>query len=128
MPLRPRAGCRAAPLALLCAALSLLAPSPGRAAITLSQPDGERLELAAPAQRLVTLSPHLAELVYAAGAGDRLVATVEFSDYPEAALRLPRVGDAFRLDVEAIIAQRPDLVIDGGSGNPAAAQTQRRRL
>lgn len=127
-PPRPRPGRRAALLALLCVSLAALAPSPVRAGITLAQPDGGALQLDEPAQRLVTLSPHLAELVYAAGAGDRLVATVEYSDYPEAALRLPRVGDAFRLDLEAIVAQRPDLVIAWGSGNPAAAQAQLRRL
>jgi len=125
---RPRPGLRAALRALLCVSLAVLAPSPGRAGITLTQADGGTLELDAPAQRLVTLSPHLAELVFAAGAGDRLVATVEFSNYPEAALRLPRVGDAFRLDLEAIVAHRPDLVIAWGSGNPAAAQAQLRRL
>lgn len=125
---RPRPGRLAALRALLFVSLAVLAPSPAPAGITLTQADGAPLELDAPAQRLVTLSPHLAELVYAAGAGDRLVATVEFSDFPEAALQLPRVGDAFRLDLEAIVAQRPDLVIAWGSGNPAAAQAQLRRL
>jgi iron complex transport system substrate-binding protein len=106
--------------------LTLLAtlPTVGQAAIELTQPDGATLTLDAPAQRLITLSPHLAELVYAAGAGEFLLATVEYSDFPDAAKRLPRVGDAFRLDVEAIVAHRPDLVIAWGSGNPDAALTQ----
>jgi iron complex transport system substrate-binding protein len=106
--------------------LSLLAALPvaGQAVVELPQPGMPPLVLEAPAERLITLSPHLAELVYAAGAGDRLLATVEYSDYPDAAKALPRVGDAFRLNVEAIVAFRPDLVIAWGSGNPDAALTQ----
>jgi iron complex transport system substrate-binding protein len=92
--------------------------------ILLSQPDGAELRLEEPAQRLVTLSPNLAELVYAAGAGDALLATVEYSEYPEAAARLPRVGDAFRLDIEGIVAQRPDLVLAWDSGTPRGAVEQ----
>lgn len=109
------------------AALALL-PVGGHADIVLPQADGATLRLERPAARLVTLSPHLAELVYAAGAGDRLVATVEYSDYPDAATRLPRVGDAFRLDLESIVTLRPDLVIAWGSGSPAAALAQLREL
>lgn len=96
--------------------------------IVLQQPDGAGLMLEKPAGRLVTLSPHLAELVFAAGAGDTLLATVEYSTYPEAAAALPRVGDAFRLDLEAIVALRPDLVIAWASGNPEAAINQIRSL
>jgi iron complex transport system substrate-binding protein len=99
-----------------------------RADVVLPQPDGPPLTLAAPAQRVITLSPHLAELVYAAGAGERLVATVEYSDYPPPAARLPRIGDAFRLDLEAIVNRRPDLVIAWQSGNPPAALAQLRKL
>jgi iron complex transport system substrate-binding protein len=72
----------------------------------------------APVQRIVTLAPHLAELVHAAGAGDRLVGTVEWTDYPPAAAALPRVGDAFRLDLEALAVLAPDLVLGWKGGNP----------
>lgn len=72
----------------------------------------------APVQRIVTLAPHLAELVFSAGAGERLVGVVEFSDFPPAVLALPRVGDAFRVDYEAVVALHPDLVIAWTSGNP----------
>lgn len=75
-------------------------------------------ERGAPAERIVTLSPHLAELAYAAGAGDRLVGTVEWSDYPAQAAGLPRIGDAFRLDLEALAALSPDLVLAWKGGNP----------
>ena len=74
--------------------------------------------VAAPAQRIVTLAPHLAELVHAAGAGEQLVGTVEWTDYPPAAAALPRIGDAFRLDLEALAALAPDLVLAWKGGNP----------
>ena len=97
-------------------------------AIQLTQADGSIVELESPARTVVTLSPHLAELAFAAGAGDRLVATVEYSGYPEAALGIPRVGDAFRVDVERIVALHPDLVIAWDSGNPRPAVEQIRSL
>jgi iron complex transport system substrate-binding protein len=96
--------------------------------ILLRQADGSELVLEQAAQRLVTLSPNLAELVYAAGAGDHLLATVEYSEYPDAAADLPRIGDAFRLDIEGISALQPDLVIAWDSGNPKAAVRQLRAL
>jgi iron complex transport system substrate-binding protein len=74
--------------------------------------------VAAPAQRIVTLAPHLAELVHAAGAGERLVGTVEWTDYPPAAAALPRIGDAFRLDLEALAVLAPYLVLAWKGGNP----------
>jgi ABC-type Fe3+-hydroxamate transport system substrate-binding protein len=83
---------------------------------------------AAPATRIVTLAPHLAELAYAAGAGSRLVGTVAFSDEPPAARALPRIGDAFRIDYEQLLALRPDLVLAWSSGNPAAVLARLRAL
>lgn len=108
----------------------LLASSPFAAAeeISLRQADGSPFILAGPADRIVTLSPHLTELVFAAGAGDRLVATVEYSEYPAAALEIPRIGDAFRLDIERIVSLHPDLVIAWDSGNPRPAVAQLRSL
>ena len=72
---------------------------------------GQQTVLQAPAQRIVSLSPHLTELAYAAGAGARLVGAVDYSDYPEDARRLPRVGSDARIDLEAVLALHPDLVI-----------------
>jgi iron complex transport system substrate-binding protein len=92
--------------------------------ITLGQADGSTLILDSSATRIVTLSPHLAELMFAAGAGDRLIATVEYSNYPESAISIPRIGDAFRLDSERILALHPDLVIAWDSGNPRPAIAQ----
>ena len=68
--------------------------------------------------RIVSLAPHLTELVYAAGAGDLLVGVVEYSDYPEAARSLPRIGDAWRVDMERLLALSPDVVLTWPSGTP----------
>jgi iron complex transport system substrate-binding protein len=79
---------------------------------------GKAVTLARPAQRIVTLAPHLTELAYAAGAGKRLVGVARHSDYPAAALNIPQVGDAIRVEVEGILALKPDLVLAWRSGNP----------
>jgi iron complex transport system substrate-binding protein len=81
-----------------------------------------------PPARVVTLAPHLTELVYAAGAGDRIVGTVDTSDYPEAARKIPRIGDVTRLDAERLLAQRPDLVIAWSDGTPAEQLALLKRL
>ena len=74
---------------------------------------------AAPAQpRIVSLAPHLTELVYAAGAGHLLVGVVEYSDYPDAARSVPRIGDAWRVDLERLLALKPDVVLTWASGTP----------
>lgn len=70
-------------------------------------------------ERIVALSPHLVEIAYAAGAGGQLAAVVRFSDHPPAAARLPRVGDAARIDLERVLQLKPDLVLGWRSGNPA---------
>ncbi len=76
---------------------------------------------AAPPQRVVTLAPHLAELVCAAGACDRLVAVAEFTDYPETAAKLPKVADAHGVSAESLLAQKPDLVLVWDGGTPQSA-------
>lgn len=91
------------------------------AAITLVQANGETLTLPAPAERIITLAPNLAELVFAAGAGEQLKAVVEYSNFPAQVEHIPRIGDAFRIDLERIIELEPDLVIAWKSGNPQAA-------
>ena len=72
---------------------------------------GRRVELASPARRIVSLAPHLTETLYAAGAGSRLVGAADFSDYPAEARALPRVGNDAAIDLEAVLALRPDLVV-----------------
>jgi iron complex transport system substrate-binding protein len=78
---------------------------------------GARIALSAPARRVITLAPHLTELAYAAGGAASLVGADSASDYPPPAVRLQRVGGAAGLDLEQIIALRPDLVLGWLSGN-----------
>jgi len=79
--------------------------------------NGRTVELAAPARRVISLAPHLTELMFAIGAGDRVVGTVEYADFPEAAQRLPRVGDSALLDLERVVAMKPDLLLVWRHGN-----------
>ncbi len=79
--------------------------------------DGRAVALAAPARRVISLAPHLTELMFAIGAGDRVVGTVEYADFPEAAQRVPRVGDSALLDLERIVAMKPDLLLVWRHGN-----------
>ena len=78
---------------------------------------GQEIPLKAPARRIAALAPHIAESLYAAGAGDKLVGTVEYSDYPPEAKKVARVGGYSRFDLEAVAALRPDLVLAWESGN-----------
>lgn len=80
---------------------------------------GNIIQLAAPPRRIVSLTPHITELLYAIGVGERLVAVVDYSDYPEAAKNLPRIGNAERIDHERLLQLQPDLIIAWGSGTPA---------
>lgn len=81
--------------------------------------DAEReVCLPAPAERIAALSPGATELVYAAGAGDRVVAVVDYSDYPPEARDVPSVGSHTRLDLERLAALRPALAIGWVTGNP----------
>jgi iron complex transport system substrate-binding protein len=77
-------------------------------------------ESAKVAQRIVSLAPFITELIYAAGAGDRLVGVSAYSDYPAQAKSLPVVGDALALNLEQLLSLKPDLVIAWTSGNRAA--------
>ncbi len=81
-----------------------------------------------PARTLITLAPNLTELAFAAGAGGQVIATVEYSEFPPAAASIPRIGDAFRLDLERILALKPDLVIAWQSGNPQQAVSRLQSL
>lgn len=74
---------------------------------------------AEPGHRIITLSPHLAELVFAVDAGDRLIGVSDYTDYPPAATRLPVIGDAFMLDLERITLLQPDLLLAWQGGTPA---------
>ncbi len=81
---------------------------------------GNTVKLAQPAKRIVSLAPHMTETLFAAGAGAQIVGTVDYSDYPEAAKKIPRVGGYSRFDMEAVAALKPDLIVGWQSGNAAA--------
>jgi iron complex transport system substrate-binding protein len=98
-------------------ALAALGARSAQASVTVTDDGGQRVTLAAPAERIVALAPHAVELVYAAGGGAKLVGAVSYSDYPSAAKTLPRVGTNTTLDLERIAALRPDLVIVWRHGN-----------
>lgn len=74
--------------------------------------------LPAPAGRIAALSPGATELVYAAGAGGQVVAVVDYSDYPPEAREVPSLGSHTRIDMERLVALRPELVIGWVTGNP----------
>jgi iron complex transport system substrate-binding protein len=93
------------------------------APITVRDGAGNAVTLAAPARRIVSLAPHATELLFAAGAGDRVVGVVATSDFPPAARSLPTVGDARALDLERIVALKPDLVVGWPYTSPAQAAT-----
>ncbi len=87
--------------------------------LTLKDDRGESVTLSRPAQRIVSLSPHLTELVFNISAGDKLVGVVNYSDYPAQAKKIPIVGDVNRLNLEAILRLQPDLILGWKTGNAA---------
>ncbi|WP_028226097.1 cobalamin-binding protein [Paraburkholderia ferrariae] len=109
----------------LCALQALLVAQTAWATVSAVDDAGNTVTLAAPAQRVVSLAPHVTELVYAAGGGAKLVGAVSYSDYPPEAKAIPRVGDNRLLDLERIIALKPDLIVVWRHGN---AQQQLDRL
>lgn len=82
---------------------------------------GRQVTLTGPAQRIISLAPSLTELLFVAGAGNRIVGVSEYSDYPPQAQGIPVVGRYNLLDMEAIVAFGPDLIVAWQSGNPQAA-------
>lgn len=99
-------------------AMAGLLVSPQGAALTVKDDRGVVIRLQRPAQRIVTLTPHLTEIVFAAGAGDRLAGVARFSNYPPEAKALPVVGDALHVDVERLLSLKTDLVLAWRSGTP----------
>jgi iron complex transport system substrate-binding protein len=81
------------------------------AAVQATDDAGVPVTLATPARRIVSLAPNATELLFAAGAGDRVVGVISISDWPPAAKSLPNVGDVHAIDLERILGLRPDLVV-----------------
>ncbi|MBX3666137.1 MAG: cobalamin-binding protein [Burkholderiales bacterium] len=86
--------------------------------VVVTDDRGIVVRLQQPARRIVTLTPHLTELVFAAGAGSRLAGVARFSNHPPEAKSLPVVSDAMHTDVERLLALKPDLVLAWRSGTP----------
>ncbi|SIS79180.1 cobalamin-binding protein [Neptunomonas antarctica] len=88
-------------------------------ALSVVDDTGQEVILDHSAQRIVTLAPHLTELLFSLQAGERIIATVEHSDYPEAARLIPRIGGAEEISAEVILTLEPDLVLAWDKGSPA---------
>jgi iron complex transport system substrate-binding protein len=114
---------RAAACAVAVASLGLASPAaPASNATTLTLYDDTGQRVAAPnsPQRIISLAPGATEMLFAAGAGARVIATVDFADEPPAAKHVPRIGDVTSVDMERLVALHPDLVVVWpGGGNPA---------
>lgn len=94
-----------------------LLPALPAAAGCVQDDGGKTVCLEQPAERIISLSPGATELLFSAGAGERVQAVSAWSDYPPEAADLPQVGDSNRLDLEAIVAMEPDLVVAWKDGN-----------
>ncbi len=107
----------------------LLWPALGQgAAVSVRDDAGNTVALAQPARRVVALAPHVTELLFAAGGGERVVGVMNYSDYPEAARRLPLIGSNDQIDVERVLALKADLLVVWQSGNTARQLEQLRAL
>ncbi|WP_018882044.1 MULTISPECIES: cobalamin-binding protein [unclassified Thioalkalivibrio] len=96
---------------LLCTAPALADP------VSVTDDDGHEIRLEQPAERIVSLAPHITEVLFAVGAGDKLVGATQHSDFPPEAEMLPRVGGYSRIDMERVVQLDPDLVVAWRSGN-----------
>lgn len=89
---------------------------------------GQKIVLQQTAKRIVSLAPHITELLFNAGATNQLVGTVSFSDYPQQAKSIQRIGSYNEFDLERIVALQPDLIIAWESGNTMTRIDQVRAL
>jgi len=96
--------------------------------VSVEDDAGFQVSLARPAQRIISLSPHLTEILFELGAGDLIVGTVSFSDYPIAARSIPRIGDAFSVNVESVVELAPDLIVAWQTGGANRALKKLRSL
>lgn len=102
---------------ILCGLLFAGLSAPGLAEMRVRDDLGRTVQLASPARRIVSLAPHITEMLFTAGAGGQVVGAVQYSNFPAAARKIPRVGNYELLDIERIIALKPDLVVAWQSGN-----------
>ncbi|MBA2352374.1 MAG: cobalamin-binding protein [Burkholderiales bacterium] len=112
----------------LSASLLICACGQAIARIEVTDDSGQVLVFSQPVARIVSLTPHITELLFAAGAGERIVATVRYSDFPEEAARIPRIGDSNLLDFERVVAHKPDLIIAWLDGSAESQMAKLRTL
>jgi len=91
--------------------LSGLAAAQVQAAVTVRDDDGKAVTLQKPAQRVISMAPHITELLFAAGGGSHVVGVAAYSDFPEEAKKIPQVGSSREVDLERIMALKPDLIV-----------------
>jgi iron complex transport system substrate-binding protein len=104
-------------------ALALLPLAVAAEARTVVDDLGRQVNVPPAPLRIVSLAPGATEMLFAAGAGSQVIATVEYSDEPPAARAVPRIGDVAAVDMERLVALRPDVVVSwAGGGNPAQRQ------
>lgn len=72
-----------------------------------------------PAERIVSLAPHITEMLFEIGAGEKVVATVDYANHPEAAKAIPRIGGHYGINIEKLLLLKPDLVLFWQGGNKA---------
>jgi iron complex transport system substrate-binding protein len=113
-------------LAALALALCIAAPAP--AAVTVTDDTGRQVTLPHTPQRIISIAPGATEMLFAAGAGGQVIATVEYSDEPAEARSVPRIGDSNAIDMERVVALRPDVVVVWEGGNNVAQVAQLERL
>ena len=125
-----RFGGLSAAILALCLHAAQAAPAAARTAPTRSVTDdsGRTLSVASPPLRIVSLAPGATEMLFAAGAGADVIATVEYSDEPAAARRIPRIGDVAAVDLERLVALHPDVVIAWPAGTNPAQRAKIARL
>jgi iron complex transport system substrate-binding protein len=97
--------------ALAATVLAAMAAQAAYAAITVLDDDGKPVTLQKPAQRVVSMAPHVTEMLFAAGGGDKIVGVVSYSDYPEAAKKIQNIGDNRNVDMERVASLKPDLIV-----------------
>jgi iron complex transport system substrate-binding protein len=105
-------------------ALLALCGTLAQASVSVVDDSGKQVVLARPAQRVISMAPHVTELLFAAGGGARIVGAMNYSDYPLEARRIPLIGSDSQIDLERVIALNPDLLIVWQSGNTARQVAQ----
>ena len=87
------------------------------AEIKVQDDEDNLIVLQKPVNRIISLTPHITEILFSAGAGSKIIATVAYSDHPQAAKKIPRISGYPSMDIERIVSLKPDLVVVWASGN-----------